>query len=371
MARFAHRKKSNSFTSFAPLWWRNSSFTWLAFVYSIIVVAFGTFIVAGMVSIQNKNRAFPGAGIAVPSVSNKQANSASLRSTLLRNPSSTTTGSTASVGGEFLRAASRPADLIDEDESPFSISLWLLPSPQDKANSHLSQMITSFSKYPDASVPFAPHVTLVGGTRCPSRKFLQETLLPRLRDGLRTSSTTVSTIRSGVPCHFEHEPVFKNQWNQACVLVMEESLAFSQLVQLCRNILAEAETDYVNRHQGGETTSSRDDSLLALPRDHYPAPLGKPHMSLYYGPTEGCPSREEIKRQLYHHQLLSDDIQNQKKRGVRVNDSNSLMTTTTSPAPQQHYSFQASRVAVWKTDPASTEGVAQWEELAVIDLPTV
>ena len=107
--------------------------------------------------------------------------------------------------------------------------------------------------------------------------------------------------------------------------------------------MAEAEADYVNRQGGDTTTSSRGDSLLALPRDHYPAPLGKPHMSLYYGPTEGCPSREEIKRQLYHHQLLSDDIQNQKKRGVRVNDSNSLVTTTTS-APQQHCSFQASRV---------------------------
>lgn len=148
-------------------------------------------------------------------------------------------------------------------------------------------------------------------------------------------------IGSSIPIQFEPDPVFKDQWNQACVLVMEESLAFTQLVQLCRELMATALAEHNDNSNGGGDGESA--TLIALPRDHYPPPLHKPHMSLYYG-DEGIPTLEEIQ-----HGLFGD---------------------SSSSSASRQYSFEASQVAVWKTDPGSTEGVAEWEELAIIDLPS-
>ena len=290
------------------------SLIWLFSLYIALAFTAG---IAGMI-INSQNTAFAIADTAP----NKSRTTPFFRSSLLGRSSSVTAKTT---GGNFKTTNGES----DNGDTSFSISLWLLPSPTDTARKELSNMITTFSeRHPGASVPFQPHVTLVGGTKCPSMKFLEERLLPRLREGIQKTNPSIG---SGIPCHFEPEPVFKDQWNQACVLVMEESLAFTELVELCREIMAIALADNL----------SADD----LPRDHFPPPLHKPHMSLYYG-TEGVPSPDEIRQNLY-------------------GDDNPSSSSQSAP----HYSFQASQVAVWKTDPASTEGVAQWEELAVIDLP--
>ena len=117
--------------------------------------------------------------------------------------------------------------------------------------------------------------------------------------------------------------------------------------------MAIAQADYTNRSNINKDDNDNDETLMAMPRDYYPPPLRKPHMSLYYGTPEGCPSLETVEQNLYY------------------SDNNNMASLLSPAAAIPHYSFQASRVAVWKTDPASTEGVSQWEELAVVDLPQI
>lgn len=190
----------------------------------------------------------------------------------------------------------------DGEDRSFTISLWLLPSPRYRAK--ISRMIEAFSQHEAASVPFEPHITIVGGVSCPSNEYLHTTLLPKLKEAIQNTTRCLD-------CQLGPNPVYKETWNQACVMVLKESEEFAQLVHLCRE-LAFGKPSIENI---------------------YPPPLRKPHLSLYYG-MEGAPSKEDIAQGL-----------------------------------GGSYTFGASQVAVWKTDPGSAEGVAQWTELAVIDLP--
>ena len=209
---------------------------------------------------------------------------------------------------------------LAEEEEPIKISLWLLPSPQGKAYHEVANVIERFSiRHPAASVPFAPHVTLIGGISCKNSAFLEDALIPKLREALRKAP-------SNVPCHFAAEPSFQPQWNQAAVLVMEQSEEFKNVVQICREIVCES-----------LVVASCPKEEDRKPGDFkFPPPLKHPHLSLYYG-IEGAPSKEEIVTSL----------------GLRNNSS---------------YSFEATQIAIWKTHPASTEGVAEWKELALFDL---
>lgn len=191
-----------------------------------------------------------------------------------------------------------------DGKKAFNISLWLMPSSSDRE--HLSSVIDKFSQHKAASAPFQPHVTVVGSIPVESEEHLKTTLLPDLREGIQKACSSMT-------CQFPVDPVYKDKWNQACVLVMEESPQFAKLVGLCREIAL-------------EDTSTK---------NWYPPPLCKPHLSLYYG-DEGAPSKEEVVKEI--------------------------------GAEGPTYSFEAGKVAIWKTDNASVEGVAEWEELAVIDL---
>lgn len=192
-----------------------------------------------------------------------------------------------------------------DSDRAFNISLWLMPSSPNRE--HLASVIDEFSQHKAASAPFQPHVTVVGSIPVESEEQLTKTLLPDLMEVIQKSCNSMT-------CQFAVDPVYKNKWNQACVLVMEESPQFTKLVGLCREIAL-------------KDTSTK---------NWYPPPLCKPHLSLYYG-DEGAPSKEDV------------------VKGIGVEGP--------------IYSFEAGRVAIWKTDKASVEGVAEWEELAVIDLP--
>jgi len=98
---------------------------------------------------------------------------------------------------------------------------------------------------------------------------------------------------------------YDDKWNQALFLPIDPT---DKLLHLCRKSREILELDAVT-------------SL-------FPPPVNRPHISLYYG-LENIPGRDEV---------------------------------TSVP------SFESNRLTLWKTDPATVEGVRCWEKLAVIDI---
>lgn len=109
----------------------------------------------------------------------------------------------------------------------------------------------------------------------------------------------------GVPVHLKEQAETQDLWNQALYIPVDASGEFVMLCQYCREILG------------------MDDD-----RWEFPQPAGVPHLSLYYG-TEHVPSIEDVEK---------------------VED------------------FVATRAGLWKTDPATVEGVEMWRPVAFFDL---
>jgi Cyclic phosphodiesterase-like protein len=245
-----------------------------------------------------------------------------------------------SLASELSSAAtpSSPAatENSDNDAKNFKFSIWLLPSSQDPARSTLMNMIQEFSQRETASVPFPPHVTLVGGIQCPSLEFFQNVFVPKLQERIAAAGGNGAdaadaagnddgggTSRKSIDCQFQTQPEYKNVWNQATVLVMEESDEFTHVVDLCRKVVSEVLPSSVNRQDEKKFLHG------------YPPPLRKPHMSLYYGSLEFAPSPKEIMQRL---------------------------------GGPGNFSFQGNQIAIWKTEPSNTQGVASWKELIIINL---
>lgn len=197
------------------------------------------------------------------------------------------------------------------EQESFHISLWLVPPPD--VEQEQQQVIDELAF---GGIIFPPHITVIGFVPCPSMEFFNQKVLPSLQTSLATDNN--------IPCHLRHEPAFGHVVFQAAALLLEEpdtgepSDAFTELVQRSRRILSELKL----------LPPIEEDSPIS-----YPGPLGEPHMSLYYG-TEEVPTQQNI----------LDVI------------------------PNDCFSFNATRVEIWITDPASAQGVLQWQELAVIDL---
>jgi hypothetical protein len=197
----------------------------------------------------------------------------------------------------------------------FKISIWLVPAPQDKVAKGLEDVIAKFAQRPKSSVAFPPHVTILGGIPV-TQDFLDNSIIPNLYKNLQGYKS--------VACNFETEPHFFPKWSQAAVMLMDNSTEFTDLVQETRDSLIESLNDEARK--GNHLDHCPD--FASFP----PAP-GFPHLSLYYG-EESVPSREEIMNTL----------------------------------PSFPFSFQGTRVAIWRTDPSSTAGVSQWRQLDAIDL---
>jgi hypothetical protein len=97
----------------------------------------------------------------------------------------------------------------------------------------------------------------------------------------------------------------KGVWNQALFLVVEPSAAFMNLCQKARALL------------GMDTENWT-----------FPAPASYPHISVFYG-VDNIPDPSEVQ--------------------------------SVSP-------FRAYRLALWRTDPPSLEGVSQWREVTAFDI---
>ena len=178
------------------------------------------------------------------------------------------------------------------------VTLWLLPPASIRKL--LQENIAELAQKYEGSYPFVPHVTVMG-IPCKSFSQLQE-LSHVLKQGLQNFG--------GIPCHFRKEVITMTNpnntlvWNQACVSVMERSDDFLRLIDVVRNLLGMQGEEY-----------------------KFPAPLGEPHLSHYYG-TKNAP--------------CADDV-------ISIPD------------------FVAEEVALWETS-GGFEGVKNWKELARMEL---
>ncbi|KAI2500012.1 hypothetical protein MHU86_14467 [Fragilaria crotonensis] len=178
-------------------------------------------------------------------------------------------------------------------------SLWLLP-PASVGNDWRGLIDELSAEGRGASsVPFEPHVTIVGGIQCddPTElcRDLQEALRGRFVKGIDCQflDRTVSMRRDGTV-----------QWNQALVAVAERTQSLIELVDACL-------------------------TFFERPLEPKFAPMiCEPHFSLYYG-TENVPDPETV--------VL--------RQG-----------------------FKATELALWKTEPGTVAGVAEWREVGRIRL---
>ncbi len=203
-----------------------------------------------------------------------------------------------------------------------TLSLWLLPP--EPYRSELSNVIVEYAqKYHQASsAPFDPHVTILGGIPCRSLEHAQQ-MAQLLQRGLYQFGS--------ITCEFYKKPRFCKHgmcttddclnedgkfyvWNQAFVMEMHNNERFLKLCRQAQEILGiPLKTE---KHSDGNAEYA------------FPKPLGRPHMSLFYG-EKMVPRSDEVK-----------------------------------PIPK----FNATQLALWNTSPPTLEGVRYWTQIAVIDL---
>jgi hypothetical protein len=151
-----------------------------------------------------------------------------------------------------------------------TVSLWLLPPPliRDQLNLYHAKLAEEFG----GIYPFEPHVTTVGRISCESPTDLAD-LATALSQELEGSWL--------IPCHFREQVLSMSNpdgtlvWNQACVSVMKRSEEFMSLIKRVRKKLKEMGMEC------GEL--------------EFPAPIGEPHLSHYYG-TQNAPRAQEVTR---------------------------------------------------------------------------
>jgi len=173
-----------------------------------------------------------------------------------------------------------------------SLSLWLMPPTATRKK--LQNQIDHLASTRNGAL-FPPHVTVVGAFPCKSEDEMR-LMVKNLQEGLAGFGR--------VPCSFKKRPSTFEVWNQALIYELKVSPRFITLCQESRDIL------------GLEGSCE------------FPQPVGKPHLSLYYG--NSIPS-------------VPDEIE-----------------------PIQ--SFDASYLTLWVTDPPTLNGVPEWKQIAIIDL---
>jgi hypothetical protein len=217
------------------------------------------------------------------------------------------------------RKNSLPTTNVNKDRSNNDISalsLWLLPPAP--YHLELREMIVRLSQDNDG-VQFDPHVTVASGIMCQNTE-QAERIVRSLRDGFH--------LFGEIPCEFYEKPRRCKEgvctsddspsegtqpyvWNQAFVVEMKIGARFMNLCQLAHKIL---EIPLKGGNNRNECT--------------FPQPLGRPHMSLFYG-EQTVPGNDQVK-----------------------------------PVPK----FNATQLALWNTSPPTLDGVQYWKQIAVIDL---
>lgn len=158
---------------------------------------------------------------------------------------------------------------IDGEEERFAtsmkVSIWMLPPTT--VQRALKEQIAKHSSEHDGSIPFEPHVTVVGGIPCESLEQLDEWRCI-LKEGLYGVGAVPCSFRKKV--HYVHDESESSSliWNQACVCVMKRSTEFMDLIEKTRELMG-----------------------LEGPWQFKP-PLGEPHYSFFYGCSNPPPPNE-------------------------------------------------------------------------------
>jgi hypothetical protein len=221
----------------------------------------------------------------------------------------------------------------------------------------MRQQIAHYSQsVPGASVAFEPHVTVVGGFEWSSRDIDQadnnnnnnnnnhSKLVQVLQQGLSDFGRVHMSLLPGKEdekFQVKGQPAATACWSQALYLPMQQSDDFIALCRLTRKLL----------HLDTTASTSTTTNGTSCEQDHFfPPPAREPHLSLCYAhdvpESAFCEAR----------QSLQNMMMNNNKAENKNNNNN------------DPFSFEAETLVLYQTDPASVAGVAQWKELAMIDL---
>ena len=292
------------------------------------------------------NRLFPTTTAA--SKSKMQPQSQSLLRGKQQQPATSTSTMTSTTEEEFNK------------KGTMKLSLWLIPPGGEEGEEEIDDInnsnknidtIISHNVYKSTKEiidelaekyngpKFIPHTTIIGSIEVDTEEDIL-LLSKKLKDGLQ-SSKSKQLFSTGIECTFNTILQEPSCWNQAMIIEMKASKSFTDLCILCRTIF--------NMEQFEDCIT-------------FPPPSKVPHMSLYYGTSPpNVPSSS------------SSIIDLSKIFG----DSTSTNTNTTNSNNEdeqqnqnhkQSYSFQSYRVMLWKTDPASLEGVPNWIPIVDINL---
>lgn len=169
-----------------------------------------------------------------------------------------------------------------------------------------SPLRTEIARLAKESSPFEPHVTVVGGIPCESVQRAGH-VAKTLQAGLKGFGTVPVQLATKAEGNVE-------KWNQALYFPVQETPEFMRLCQTTRELMG----------------------MEGIKDWKFPAPANRPHLSLYYGHRPQWNSCD----------CKAEDI----------------------ILPLVEQVFLADHVALWRTDPATVDGVQHWEQLAVIDL---
>ncbi|OEU20280.1 hypothetical protein FRACYDRAFT_236354 [Fragilariopsis cylindrus CCMP1102] len=245
------------------------------------------------------------------------------------------------------------------------LSLWLIPPGGEEKEIEIDDINNSNNKNIDTIIShnvykstkeiidelaekyngpkFIPHTTIIGSIEVDTEEDIL-LLSKKLKDGLQ-SSKSKQLFSTGIECTFNTILQEPSCWNQAMIIEMKASKSFTDLCILCRTIF--------NMEQFEDCIT-------------FPPPSKVPHMSLYYGTSPpNVPSSSSSIIDLP--KIFGDSTSTNTHTNNNHNNSNEVEEHQ-NQNQKQSYSFQSYRVMLWKTDPASLEGVPNWIPIVDINL---
>ena len=300
------------------------------------------------------NRLFPTTTAA--SKSKMQPQSQSLLRGKQQQPATSTSTMTSTTEEEFNK------------KGTMKLSLWLIPPGGEEGEEEIDDInnnnnidtLISHNVYKSTKEiidelaekyngpKFIPHTTIIGSIEVDTEEDIL-LLSKKLKDGLQ-SSKSKQLFSKGIECTFNTILQEQSCWNQAMIIEMKASKSFTDLCILCRTIF--------NMEQFEDCIT-------------FPPPSKVPHMSLYYGtspPNVPSSSSSIIDLSKIFGDSTSTNTNTTNSTNSTNNNNNEEEEEQQNQNHKQSYSFQSYRVMLWKTDPASLEGVPNWIPIVDINL---
>jgi hypothetical protein len=267
----------------------------------------------------------------------------------------------------------QPATMTSTTEEEFNkkgtmkLSLWLIPPGGEEGEEEIDDIhdinsnnnnidtIISHNVYKSTKEiidelaekyngpKFIPHTTIIGSIEVDTEEDIL-LLSQKLKDGLQSESSKLK-FSTGIECTFNTILQEPSCWNQAMIIEMKASKSFTDLCILCRTIF--------NMEQFEDCIT-------------FPPPSKVPHMSLYYGTSP--PNVPSSSSSFIDLSRIFGNSTSSSTNTTTNNSNNEDEQQNQNQNQEQSYSFQSYRVMLWKTDPASLEGVPNWIPIVDINL---